>query len=122
MGFASRGGLSKEGGESASSGSASKGEGLCIQGGWGLHPGGSATGGEVCIHGVWVCIHGEGVCIGGVGRHPLSDTTGYGQRAGGTYPTGMDYCFVFVFNVFDFLVSIYVQTSYRLQSVPFAQQ
>ena len=121
---------SKEGGESASRGSASKGEGLCIKGGGALHPRGmgSASGGVcnwrgVCIHGVGVCIQREGVCIrGGWADTPLTDTTGYGQRAGGTHPTGMHYFFVFVFNVFDFLVSIYVQTSCRLQSVPFAQQ
>ena len=52
----------------------------------GVHPGG---------------LHSRGVCIGGglhpggspsVGRPPQSDTTGYGQRAGGTHPTGMHFC------------------------------
>ena len=42
-------------------------EGVCLGD---LHPGGSAWGG--------VCIQG--------------DTTGYGQRAGGTHPTGMHSC------------------------------
>ena len=38
----------------------------------------------------------EGVCIRGSWGRPLtpSDTTGHGQRAGGTHPTGMHYCFV----------------------------
>ena len=44
----------------------------------GLHPGGSASGG----------VHPEGV-----DRPPQGDTTGYGQRAGGTHPTGMHSCF-----------------------------
>ena len=56
------------------------------------------------------CI-GWGVCLGvgclprgrrdlhpgGLGRPPLpppSDTTGYGQQAGGTHPTGMHSCFI----------------------------
>ena len=50
---------------------------------------------------------GKGVCIGGGGSasrrglnpegwgwaDPPSDTTGYGQHAGGTHPTGMHSCF-----------------------------
>ena len=44
----------------------------------GLHPGGSAF---------------MGVCVQGGGQTPLPrdtwDTTGYGQQAGGTHPTGM---------------------------------
>ena len=67
-GSASRGwGLHLEGvcilGGSASGESASRGSGVCIQGWGGLHP-------------------------GGLGRPPW-DTTGYGQKAGGTHPTGM---------------------------------
>ena len=61
--------------------------GVCIRGvesasgglhPWGLHPGGD--------------LHPEGgSASGGLGRptDPPSDTTGYGQRVGGTYPTGM---------------------------------
>ena len=43
------------------------------------------------IHSVY-----EGVCIRESWGRPLtpSDTTGHGQRAGGTHPTGMHYCFV----------------------------
>ena len=115
--------------------------GVCLSTGEGLHPGGesafkggglhwwggSASKGEgalhprrVCIRGV--CIQEEGVSIqAGLGRHPPSDTTGYASTSGAVlHPTGMHSCFVFVFNVFHFLVSIHVQTSYRLQSVPFA--
>ena len=36
----------------------------------------------------------SGVCIVGVGQTPPSDTTGYGQRAGGMHPTGMHSCFI----------------------------
>ena len=50
----------------------------------GLHPGEGSTSrvGRVCIQGV-----------GWADPHPPSDTTGYGQRAGGTHPTGMHSCF-----------------------------
>ena len=72
--------------------------GVCLSTGGGLH----SWGGGVCIQGM-VCIQGwsasGGVCIhasrrglhpGGVGQTPPQlDTTGYGQRAGGTHPTGM---------------------------------
>ena len=37
-------------------------------------------------------VHGGGVCMGGsggLGSLPPLDTTGYGQRAGGTHPTEM---------------------------------
>ena len=51
--------------------------GVCIQG--------------VCILGGWIC--GVSASRGGLGRPPPSDTTGYGQRAGGTHPTGMHSCF-----------------------------
>ena len=43
-------------------------------------------------------VHASSVCVGGVciqwglGRPAPSDTTGYGQQAGGTYPTGMHCC------------------------------
>ena len=74
--------------------------GVCLRdlhpGGWGLHAGRLPGG---------VCIQGEkgaprGVCIqgslnGGVDLSrppPQSDTTVYGQRAGGTRPTGMHFC------------------------------
>ena len=51
----------------------------------GLHPRGSALGGSALggPHPEW-----------GLGRLPLSDTTVYGQRAGGTHPTGMHPCFL----------------------------
>ena len=45
-----------------------------------------------------VCVQGEGVRFQGreLGRPPWPpdtwDTTGYGQRAGGTHPTGMHSC------------------------------
>ena len=51
--------------------------GRSASGGESLPPGGSAFGG-VCID--W-----------GLGRPP--STTGYGQQAGGTHPTGMHPCF-----------------------------
>ena len=43
------------------------------------------------LHRGGVCIQG-GLHLWGVGRPPQSDTTGYGQRAGGTHPTGMHFC------------------------------
>ena len=55
--------------------------------GGGLPPGGLHLRG-VCLQGV--CIWG--VCIQGVGQTPPSHTMGYGQRAGGTHPTGMHSC------------------------------
>ena len=52
-----------------------------------LHPGGSASRGEVCIR------------VVGLGRpSPQSDTTWYGQRAGVTHPTGMHFYNNFVNN------------------------
>ena len=49
----------------------------------GLHLGSLPPGG------VGSASRGGGVCIqGGLGRPPW-DTTGYGQKAGGTHPTGM---------------------------------
>ena len=54
------------------------GGGVCIRGG--LHTGGSASRG-VSIQGGWA-------------DPPPSDTTGYGQRAGGTQPTGMHSCYL----------------------------
>ena len=40
-------------------------------------------------------------CMGGLGRPPQNtwDTTGYGQQAGGTHPTGMNSCPVVFFTV-----------------------
>ena len=65
---------------------------LCVilfTGGGGLHPKGSASGG--------VCIQG-GLHPGefGIPAPPL-DTTGCGQRAGGTEPTGMHSCSTLMF-------------------------
>ena len=47
----------------------------------GLHPGRSASGGGVFIQGA-------------LSRPPIymGDTTGYSERAGGRYPTGMHSC------------------------------
>ena len=50
--------------------------------------GGSVCGGD--LHPGDVCIRG-GLHPGGMGRPPLN-TTGYGQRAGGSHPTGMHSC------------------------------
>ena len=71
--FCSRGEGSESGGVHRGGSSASRGVQWSLHlenlhSGVGLHPGGSASGG-------WV--------------DPLSDTTGYGQRAGGTHPTGI---------------------------------
>ena len=63
-------------------------QGVCIKGGWTDLP--------------WACL--EGLCILGVGQtHPQDtwDTTGYGQQAVGTHPTGMAflcsyYCHVII--------------------------
>ena len=56
----------------------------------GLHPR-SLLPGFVCIQ--------EGLHPGGFGQTPLplSDTTGYGQRAGGTHHTGMHSCFLSIY-------------------------
>ena len=60
-----------------------------------LHPGGRSASRRGRLHtGGRVCIQGEGV-----GQTPL-DTTGYGQRAGGTHPTGMHSCLNFYFTEF----------------------
>ena len=72
------------------------GGGSASRGDWGLPP----VGGESASREVGVCIQGEGdlhprggVCIqGGWADPPPLDTTGYGQRAGGTHPTGMHSC------------------------------
>ena len=37
-------------------------------------------------------------------RRPPSDTTGYGQQAGGTHPTGMHTCFVLILAMFLFFL------------------
>ena len=78
-----------------------QGGGLCIGGC--LHPGGSASRGGVCIqrgglHPWGVCIQ-RGLHPGGFGLTPppQSDTTGYGQRAGGTHPTVMYSCFLSIY-------------------------
>ena len=86
------------------------GGGVCI--GQGLHPGrrkrglnpgdlyargrGSASR-EVCIQGKGVCIQEGGRALqpgGGMSRAPSLDTMGYGQRVGGTHPTGMHSCWL----------------------------
>ena len=66
----------------------------------GLHPGGGSASGWACIG---VGLHRGGSASrgaesrggphpGGLGRPPQLDTTRYGQRAGGTHPTGMHSC------------------------------
>ena len=35
----------------------------------------------------------QGAYVAGRGMHATADTTGYGQRAGGTHPTGMHSCY-----------------------------
>ena len=49
-----------------------------------------------CIRGVSiqnrVCLQGRGLHLREVGQTPPPSTTGYGQQAGGTHPTGMHYC------------------------------
>ena len=77
---------------SANAGGLHPGESACREG---LHLWDSASGG--------VCIHvSRGACIGGSasrrslhpkgGQTPSSDTTGNGEQAGGTHPTGMHSC------------------------------
>ena len=65
--------------------------GVCIQGG--------LPGVGVCIQGglpgVGVCIQGGSASRGG--RPSQSDTMEYGQRAGGTHPTGM-HSFFYIFS------------------------
>ena len=63
----------------------------------GLHPG-VCIGVEVCIRG-WVCthedLHPRALPIWGIWQRPRRDTwdtTGYGQQARGTHPTGMHSC------------------------------
>ena len=79
----------------------------------GVCPGGSVRGVCLLCRGGGVCLAGplRGVCMqrglhrgglhpgrgsastGGWADRPQSDTMGYGQRAGGTHPTGMHPCF-----------------------------
>ena len=85
--LSAEGGGLHPGGLPRGGGSASRGiciQGVCIQGG--LH----LRGGGVCIQGGLHPVGGG--CAWGLGRPPQSDTTGYGQRAGGTHPTGMHSC------------------------------
>ena len=61
-----------------------RGGGIFIQG---VSIQGSALGGSASRRG----LHDpRGVCIQGVGRPPCQDTTGCGQRAGGTHPARMN--------------------------------
>ena len=53
----------------------------------------SVNGGGGCLHPGEVCIEKGGLHRGGgMGRPPTLHTMGYGQRAGGTHPTGMHSC------------------------------
>ena len=66
---------------------------LCSQGGGGVCIGGSTSG--VGVLPLGVCIQRGWSASGGVGSGPpQSDTTGYGQREGGTHPTEMHSCFL----------------------------
>ena len=70
------------------------GERVYIQGRGGLHP----REREFASGGIYIwgggLQPGKGVCIQrvGVGHTATPDTTGYGQRVGGTHPTGMHSC------------------------------
>ena len=61
----------------------------CVVGG--VHGRGVWHGGG---HAWWgACVVGACVVVGDGGMHaPLADTMGYGQRVGGTHPTGMHSC------------------------------
>ena len=69
--------------------------GVCLSMGGGMHGGGHVWQGEGCVWwGRGVC--GRGCMAGGMqgrgGVCATADTTGYGQWAGGTHPTGMHSC------------------------------
>ena len=71
-------------------GSASRGGGICIQGDEGLHPGGWAVPpSHVCL---WA--GGQADALLSTPKNTW-DTTGYGQQAGDTHPTGMYSCLYF---------------------------
>ena len=61
---------------------------------WGKSVSHSVHRGGVCLGGRGVCLQGESASRGGVLTDTDSprDTTGYGQRACGTHPTGMHSC------------------------------
>ena len=59
---------------------------FCPHGG-DLHPG------EICLGGLPRWWSASGI---GWGQTPLLDTTGYGQWAGGTHPTGMHSCWIWL--------------------------
>ena len=63
--------------------------GLCMVGG--MHGWGHAWRGRV---------HGQGHAWQG-GMHGVANTTGYGQWAGGTHPTGMHSCFFSCFHAYS---------------------
>ena len=62
-----------------------------------------------------VCIWG--VCIGGSGRPPQSDNMGYGQRAGGTHPTGNPFLFGHMISSCSWLIMVTVVLSLPCSSV-----
>ena len=66
-------------------------EGCVWQGGHAWH-GGMHGRGDMCGRGACMV---RGACVAGGGR-ATADTTGYGQWAGGTHPTGMHSCSVFI--------------------------
>ena len=51
---------------------------------------------------------GRSASSGEPGRPPPLDTTGYGQRAGGTLYTGMHSCFTFVIQGSTLILAAYV--------------
>ena len=53
---------------------------------------GSASGRSVSRDGGWGLPTVGSASRGGWAEPPLDDTTGYGQRAGSTHPTGMHSC------------------------------
>ena len=77
--------------------------GVCIQADGLYGGGGRQTPLTRCAYGEggWadlppqLCLQ-TGVRVGGVGQNPQDtwDTTGYGQRAGGTHPTGILSCLI----------------------------
>ena len=74
----------------------SRGAGRSASGGGGLH-----RGGVVCIQGGWA-DHAP----------PPSDTTGYGQQAGGMHPTGMHSCYIL--RLLHWLVHIILKSEQRV--------
>ena len=93
-GGSASGGLHRGWGGGLHPGGLQPGGGGLHRGKRGLHPWGSASGGEC-----WADSPGlptnDGSPCGGGGQTPSQDTwdtMGYGKQAGGTHPTGMIFC------------------------------